>query len=149
MFRTVLALGLTGLAVSMSGCRICCHPYDWCGPVYEGSGCQPCGSSCSLHARAGSILAGGGSEGVPPSAAMARRPQSQAQARLKTTAPASQKPGLVPGSERIVSVTDHVVPSAAKSTSPAIMAADSPRTDGPSLSSTGWTARRPDAETLR
>src|SRR3972149_1711971 len=39
-----------GLVAFCAGCTMCCHPYDYCGPVYDN--CGQCGSG----ARAGSIL---------------------------------------------------------------------------------------------
>ena len=53
MLRTLLALGLTAIMFAGSGCRLPCHPYDYCGPVYQGPEC----SSRASQARAGSILA--------------------------------------------------------------------------------------------
>jgi hypothetical protein len=50
-------LGILGILTLLSfttGCTMCCHPYDNCGPVFDNS----CGSFCST-ARAGSILEGG------------------------------------------------------------------------------------------
>lgn len=45
---TLIAVCLVAMA---TGCRLCAHPYDYCGPTVVG-GCQ----SCDPYARAGSIL---------------------------------------------------------------------------------------------
>ncbi len=51
MFRMALKIGSVAiLALSVTGCQMCCHPYDKSGPVFC---CD--GSCCS---RAGSIFAG-------------------------------------------------------------------------------------------
>jgi hypothetical protein len=47
-------LGVIVLLASATGCTMCCHPYDECGPVYDPSSCR---SFCS-NERAGSILSG-------------------------------------------------------------------------------------------
>jgi len=51
--RYILLL-LTLIAFSAAtGCRMCAHPYDYCGPTYVG----PCGTvCCNPDARAGSVL---------------------------------------------------------------------------------------------
>lgn len=49
--RLLLALVLASTAWS-SGCRLCCAPYDYCGPVCDGA----CGDDCCTQHRAGSIL---------------------------------------------------------------------------------------------
>jgi hypothetical protein len=54
MYRALFALTLVGL-VALSGCTLCCSPYDYCGPTFTGGDGQP----CDPNARAGSILSGG------------------------------------------------------------------------------------------
>jgi hypothetical protein len=57
--------------------------------------------------------------------------------------------GLVPGSEKILSVTDRkVTPSATAGEAPAV-AAESAAEPAKPLPSAGWTARRPAADTQR
>jgi len=56
MLRAILALSVLCLVVVASGCRMCAHPYDYCGPTFMGR----CGESCDWKARAGSILSPGG-----------------------------------------------------------------------------------------
>jgi hypothetical protein len=58
MFNKAASAGILGLIVLCTGCTMCCHPYDYCGPVYEG--CGQCGS----NVRAGSILPGGGGQAL-------------------------------------------------------------------------------------
>ncbi len=53
MVRTIFALFSVGLVVATAGCRVCSHPYDYCGPLFDGGGGQYC---CCPNARAGSIL---------------------------------------------------------------------------------------------
>lgn len=204
MFRMTLGMFAVALLLSATGCQMCCHPYDYSGPVYS-DGCQ-----CSGGARAGSIFAGGGvtSTGtVPPDGQVKRgvkkqisdEPSSYVSERPKTkvsrpapvidsgenwsptvgsavkykrqasvgrpakvaesgenwspevaAAVKSQRPGYVPGSERIISVTERVVKPAGDSSQSGEQLADK---SGPSTSesmpSSGWTARRPTPEVLR
>jgi hypothetical protein len=52
-------LGIAGVVavclLSATGCTMCCHPYDNCGPVYD----EASGRSYCTQSRAGSILDGG------------------------------------------------------------------------------------------
>jgi hypothetical protein len=52
MRHAVFALTALCLIASAVGCRMCAHPYDYCGPTFTGGNCQP----CDFYARAGSIL---------------------------------------------------------------------------------------------
>jgi hypothetical protein len=52
MIRTLVTVVLLGLAASAVGCRMCAHPYDYCGPTFSGQ----CGETCNPMARAGSVL---------------------------------------------------------------------------------------------
>jgi hypothetical protein len=45
-------LGIAAILACATGCTMCCHPYDNCGPVYDDS----CGQPYCSSARAGSIL---------------------------------------------------------------------------------------------
>jgi hypothetical protein len=52
MQRIFYILVFVGLGMA-SGCRMCAHPYDYCGPTYVGQ----CGTvCCDPDARAGSVL---------------------------------------------------------------------------------------------
>jgi hypothetical protein len=52
MIEKIGILGILVVLAFSTGCTMCCHPYDNCGPVYDDSSC---GSYCS-NVRAGSIL---------------------------------------------------------------------------------------------
>ena len=55
MSRTVLGWMTVGLVTLFSGCAMCAHPYDYCGPTVTGQ----CGDECDPNPpRAGSILSG-------------------------------------------------------------------------------------------
>lgn len=54
MLRAGFAGLILGLVMLSTGCRMCAHPFDYCGPTFTGDG--PC---CVDEPRAGSILAGG------------------------------------------------------------------------------------------
>lgn len=59
------------------------------------------------------------------------------------------RPGDVPGSERIVSVTDRVVGEPADSQAVPQLVADSAADDATPITSKGWTARRPTPQIIR
>ena len=52
MRRTVFALTAIILVAAATGCRMCAHPFDYCGPTFTGGNCE----ACNPDARAGSIL---------------------------------------------------------------------------------------------
>ncbi|MEN6495964.1 MAG: hypothetical protein ABFD16_16910 [Thermoguttaceae bacterium] len=54
MSRAGFAGLILGLIVLSTGCRMCAHPYDYCGPTFTGEG--PC---CPNEPRAGSVTAAG------------------------------------------------------------------------------------------
>jgi hypothetical protein len=140
MFRTALGLGLAAAFVASTGCTMCCHPYDRCGPVYD-QGC----SSCS-GARAGSILAGGVSETMPAQVVSDSHRNAET---MQAGSGSHPRFGLVPGSEKILSVTDRTVnPSGTDNDAPAV-AAESAAESAKPLPSAGWTARRPATDTQR
>lgn len=55
MQRFLIVLTAFALAAPSLGCRLCAHPYDYCGPTSIAGRFQPC-DPC---ARAGSILSPG------------------------------------------------------------------------------------------
>ena len=67
MRRTVFALTAIVLVAAATGCRMCAHPFDYCGPTFTGGNCE----ACNPDARAGSILSPttsddvGGGHGCP------------------------------------------------------------------------------------
>jgi hypothetical protein len=217
MTRTLFGLGSLVVLMIFSGCTMCCHPYDYNGPVYSHGGC----SHCSSHSRVGSILEDGDDDGIlqpepqpafnrqQPTPALqqptpAVRPQSEKQAKrhvvsykdsqvagarkqqhkkqpqreeqvvaqrhghsqvssqVKTKQVHRQpkqvqrseqepeltqvQPGYVPGSERIISVTERVVGSETASSKTSPVASEPKSTQSPeTLPSDGWTARQRDA----
>lgn len=54
MLRVIAYTVLICLVCMSGGCRLCCAPFDYCGPVMEG-----CGDACDWNYRAGSIFSGG------------------------------------------------------------------------------------------
>ena len=52
MRHAAFALIAIGLSMTATGCRMCAHPYDYCGPTFTGGACD----TCDFNARAGSIL---------------------------------------------------------------------------------------------
>ena len=52
MRRICLAGCLAALLFAATGCTMCDHPYDYCGPTFTGE----CGQTCNPLARAGSVL---------------------------------------------------------------------------------------------
>ncbi len=137
MLRTALGVGAMLALLAATGCRMCVSPYDYCGPVYEGQGCSSCGS----EARAGSILAGGSQPSPAP--VLAPAPQTSS-APVRRQVQGQMQFGDVPGSERIVSVTDRVVGSSTTAADSSNVATDSSPDSPQSLPSQGWTAA-PDA----
>jgi hypothetical protein len=137
---------VVAVVLAAAGCTMCCHPYDYCGPVHDDQGCQ----SCSTRARAGSIL--GGARELGPVLEEARRPapaQRVSRASAPRQAQADTKPGYVPGSERIVSVSDRVVQRAATAVDTPQVAAEPSAEPSKPLSANGWTARRPTPDLMR
>lgn len=127
MFRMALGLGLVAVSFTLAGCRMCQHPFDYCGPVYDyATDCQ----SCSMQSRAGSIL-----ENTPaPMPAQAEQYQEYVEGEMRL--------GDVPGSEQILSVTDREVEPTVAPTESSQMAGRSSPTSPDTLPATGWTARR-------
>ncbi len=127
MLRMAMGLGLVAVLFTLAGCRMCQHPFDYCGPVYDyAPDCQ----SCSMQSRAGSIL-----DNTPASMpAQAEQYQEYVEGEMRL--------GDVPGSEQILSVTDRVVEPAVAPTESSQMAWRSSPTSPDTLPATGWTARR-------
>ena len=149
MLRTGFGLGVLAALLMAAGCRMCAHPYDYCGPVYSDYGCQ----TCSPYARAGSILVG--SPEMIPSAELVQGSPEQGEAVSRASVDKQQlqvdvRPGDVPGSERIVSVTDRVVESPASPSNPSQVAAEwAAEGPEPSAAAKRWTARRPTPQVTR
>ena len=89
MSRTQFIWVLLGLITLMSGCKMCAHPYDYCGPTYtHGPG------GCSANApRAGSILSGSAMAGpVRPASTISIGDDILANPEPQTTGPFSGDP---------------------------------------------------------
>ena len=54
MMKTMTTLAIAALSFGLSGCRMCCPSYDYCGPTEPGESNSEC---CGMHRR-GSILGG-------------------------------------------------------------------------------------------
>ena len=129
MLRMALGLGLVAVSFTLAGCRMCQHPFDYRGPVYDyAPDCQ----SCSMQSRAGSIL--DNTLAPMPTPAQAEQYQEYVEDEMRL--------GDVPGSEQILSVTDRVVEPAVVATESSQMAGRSSPTSPDTLPATGWTARR-------
>lgn len=198
MWRYPLGWACVIVSFTLTGCTMCCHLNDYCGPVYE-NGC----TDCSSHHRAGSILEGGQHRELVP------RPMPQLQPQRAVPTPARPKPtanatasravyrqqatpvshrasataakprvptkanrldlaeeramvgpqgegktGDVPGSERIVSVTERIVGDTERGgdLAPEITHGEAAN-DGVAavqkLPASGWTARKSDSDLLR
>jgi hypothetical protein len=164
MFRMALSLGVVAVLLTIAGCTMCCHPYDYCGPVYGDCGCNSCSPCC----RTGSVLSGS-SEPMLSSGQAQRQVRGQSLAhvpsqrqvqsgrkprdvpnseRVASNRPSQgqvqdgSKPRDVPNSERIVSVTNRVVgPSVAADDSSQAATESFPTPPKPPVAQ-GWTARR-------
>ena len=73
MLRSTLALVTLAMVATTAGCRMCAHPYDYCGPTFTGEDCQ----QCMPNARACSILSPGGSPCCSTQAAPETVPMSE------------------------------------------------------------------------
>ncbi len=138
MLRMALGLGLVAVSFTLTGCRMCQHSLDYCGPVYDyASDCQ----SCSMQSRAGSIL-----DNAPaPMPAQAEQYQQYVEDETRQHQQYVEdetRLGDVPGSQRIISVTDRVMEPAVAPTESSQMAGRSSPTSPDTLPATGWTARR-------
>jgi hypothetical protein len=69
MLRKAFAFVALALLSVGTGCTMCCHPYDYCGPVFDADK----SSSCNPRARVGSILSEGSSAELVPQPEVTRR----------------------------------------------------------------------------
>jgi hypothetical protein len=143
MSRTTLIMLLAAFTtIALSGCRMCQHPYDYSGPVYyrHGNSC----ASCLSHGRAGSVLEGGAEfiseEPAPEEIIHSRATNKAAKNDLALDGPLL---GDVPGSERIISVTERVVAPGETTGTASQMAESNAQPMQKSMPSKGWTARNP------
>ena len=95
MLHKITYAGILGLIALCVGCTMCCHPYDYNGPVYDNSG------QCLSNVRAGSILEGGDMETISDSGNQKSIEKSSPNARL-----GSPRGEESEGATQILSVTD-------------------------------------------
>jgi hypothetical protein len=98
MARKTACLGILGLIALCVGCTMCCHPYDYNGPVYDNSG------QCLSNERAGSILEGGGMEPAPVAGVKKSSEEPSPNVRQGVS-----KAGEYEGAKQLLSVTDRKV----------------------------------------
>lgn len=146
MLRTALGVGVIAVLLAAMGCTMCCHPYDRCGPVFNG----PCHPSCSPCYRANSILSGTPAP-MPSSGVAQRQPAGPpaSQVSMQDAIRGDARPGDVAGSQRIISVTDRKVESSAPPAAQSQVASESSSEPASSPSSKGWTATRPTTDVAR
>jgi hypothetical protein len=163
MVRVSFAVVVVAVLAVVAGCTMCCHPYDYCGPVFEGQGRHATG--CSQGVRAASVFAGTGSTvstddavTTDTDAVVAKPRPTKAAHKVSRPAAISQPTpkvvqsknleGNFEGAEQVISVTDRVVDSPAlvgqTASEPAVVQDTEPQ------SAKGWTAKRStDASVLR
>jgi hypothetical protein len=127
MVKKLAPLAIIGFIAFCSGCTIPCHPYDYCGPVHDGSG-----QYCS-NVRAGSIL-NGDTQAIPASVdqEVIEEPISQAQ---------PQRPMVqeYEGARQLLSVTDRKVEeSESMANAPSEIQESSPVMAQPTSSNLRW-----------
>ena len=145
MFRVVFGLGVVAALVATAGCRMCSHPYDYCGPVHFGQGCQ----SCLTHSRAGSILGGETQLLSPRIQSETIQGETVQDGTVLNGTQVEMQLGDVSGSEQIISVTDRVVEPSMTPNEPSQIATGIPTKPLDTLPSGGWTARRPTSKIQR
>jgi hypothetical protein len=99
MFKVGRAWWIGSLAVVVTGCSMCQHPYDYCGPTF------PNGCPTSGFVRAGSVLS------VPPNGSNSTLPPSAG-----TVSGPGQSGGMLPvdGQARAMAGDGRVVDGAAR-----------------------------------
>jgi hypothetical protein len=100
MLHKIAYLGILGLLALCVGCTMCCHPYDYNGPVYDNSG------QCVSNVRAGSIL-----EGADMETASTTVNQGSIEKTTPNIPQGSPRTGEFEGATQILSVTDRKLES--------------------------------------
>ncbi|MGA2796295.1 MAG: hypothetical protein ABSE63_01820 [Thermoguttaceae bacterium] len=95
MLHKIAQAGILGLVALCVGCTMCCHPYDYNGPVYD------CNGQCASNVRAGSILEGGDMEIMP-----ATVNQGNIEEKTPNVRQGSPSAEEFEGATKILSVTD-------------------------------------------
>ncbi len=101
MLRKIAHAGILGLIALCVGCTMCCHPYDYNGPVYDSSG------QCLSNGRAGSILEGGDMEAMP--ANVIKKSVEKTSPNIGQGSPKAEE---FEGATQILSVTDRKLEAA-------------------------------------
>jgi hypothetical protein len=96
MLRKMGMLGVVAVLACASGCTMCCHPYDNCGPVYNEASGRP---YCS-DARAGSILENRAAPVVPTGT------EEVIETSPQGVSSATQRLPAIESEPRILSMTD-------------------------------------------
>ncbi|MGW8258045.1 MAG: hypothetical protein ACWGMZ_11205 [Thermoguttaceae bacterium] len=100
MLNKLVTGGFIGLTLLCFGCTMCCHPYDYCGPVYGWPG------TCDSNIRAGSIQ---------PSSERCAKPEDAYRESILADSPSSVQqsaaPGEYEGATQLLSVTDRKLES--------------------------------------
>jgi hypothetical protein len=88
MRRTCFAGCFAALLLAATGCTMCDHPYDYCGPTFSGE----CGQTCNPLARAGSILSPPAEVTTSGGAATANEILPEPAAKAAPEVPAADEP---------------------------------------------------------
>jgi len=129
MYRTGIALIAVAWIAFSAGCRMCAHPYDYCGPVDTG-----CADNCCPNGpRAGSLFAMGAA--TPSGGEIDYRMEATPSILESDTEAAPAEPS-----------TEESIPPPSLSEPISDLDEPSAEEDGPRLTSAvetpGWTARR-------
>jgi hypothetical protein len=102
MSHKIAYTGILGLVALCVGCTMCCHPYDYNGPVYD------CNGQCASNVRAGSILEGADMEAMPPAVNQGNIKETTPNIRQESPNALQGLPntGDSEGATKILSVTD-------------------------------------------
>ena len=121
-YRTLLVLVVGLFLMGMStGCRLCCAPYDYCGPVYSGGQCSNlarhrCGSGITNAGAAGGCAkCGGGQTMMVPAQGMPTATPQQVvapQATAQQPMAPQQIPAAQPQARNFQPINRQVPPAA-------------------------------------
>jgi hypothetical protein len=103
MLHKIACAGILGLLALCVGCTMCCHPYDYNGPVYDDSG------QCVSNVRAGSILDGEGMETMSSDVNQGNINPGNIKETTPNVKQGSTKAEGSEGATKILSVTDRKV----------------------------------------
>ena len=134
MSHKIAYAGILGLLALCVGCTMCCHPYDYNGPVYD------CNGQCASNVRAGSILEGADMEttSTPVNQGNIEETTPNIRQESPNARQGSPRAGEFEGATQILSVTDRKL-------GPSETLAESPSSDNqpnPSLAQPAPVKRR-------